>query len=373
MPDPRLEQLARVLVNYSTEVKPGDHVAVVASPLATPLVREIVRQVLRAGAYPYPLMGYDTYIGYFGFDDVFLTEANDDQLEHVSRIESMLRGEFEAMIVLRSRENTRSLAGVDNERRAIRNRAHLPLQDLFRQRSARGELRWCFSLFPTAALAQDAEMSLEDYERFVFAGMYADEPDAAARWRQQRDEQARLVEWLRGRKQVVVRGPNADLRLSIDGRTFVNSCGLFNMPDGEIYTGPVEDSVEGTVRFTYPAVADGIEVDGIELTFERGRVVRATAAKNEAFLLSGLDTDAGSRYLGEWAIGNNARINRFTKDILFDEKIAGSFHLALGAGYPETGSKNHSAIHWDLICDMRQGGQILVDGDLFYDSGKFTV
>jgi aminopeptidase len=373
MPDPRLEQLARVLVNYSTEVKPRDHVAVVASPLATPLVREIVRQVLRAGGYPYPLMGYDTYLGYLGFDDVYLTEANEDQLQHVSRIESMLRGEFEALIFVRSRENTRSLAAVDNERRAMRNRAHLPLQEIFRQRSARGELRWCLGLFPTAALAQDADMSLEDYERFVYAGMYADEPDAAACWRQQRDEQARLIEWLRGRKRVEVHGPNADLRLSIEGRTFVNSCGLSNMPDGEIYTGPVEDSVEGWVRFTYPAVADGVEVDGVELAFERGRVVRASAAKNEAFLLSGLDTDAGSRYLGEWAIGNNARIDRFTKDILFDEKIAGSFHLALGAGFPETGSKNHSAIHWDMICDMRQGGQILVDGDLLYDSGKFNV
>ncbi len=373
MADPRLEQLARVLVNYSTAIKPRDHVAVIASPLATPLVREIVRQVLRAGGYPYPLMGYDTYLGYLGFDDVFLTEANDDQLQHVSRVEAMVRGEFEAMILLRSRENTRSLAGVDNARRVMRARAHAGLMETFLQRSARGEFKWCFSLFPTAALAQDADMSLEDYERFVFGGMYADEPDAAASWRTQRDEQARLIEWLRGRKQIEVRGPNADLRLSVDGRTFINCCGRVNMPDGEIFTGPVEDSVEGWVRFTYPAVADGIEVEGVELTFERGRVVKATATKNQEYLVSQIDTDAGSRYLGEWAIGNNQRINRFTKDILFDEKIAGSFHMALGAGYPDTGSQNHSAIHWDMICDMRQGGQILADGDLFYDSGAFTV
>jgi aminopeptidase len=373
MADPRLEQLARVLVNYSTEIKPRDHVGVIASPLATPLVREIVRQVLRAGGYAYPLLGFDTYPGYFGFDDIFLTEANDDQLQHVSRIERMLRSEFEALIIVRSRENTRSLAGVDNERRAMRNRAHAELQAVFLERGSRRELKWCFTLFPTAALAQDADMSLEDYEKFVFGGMYVDKPDAAAHWRQQRDEQARLIEWLRGRKRIEVHGPNADLRLSVEGRTFVNCCGQVNMPDGEIFTGPVEDSAEGWVRFTYPAIASGVEVDGIELTFERGRVVKASASKNEGFLLSALDTDAGSRYLGEWAIGNNARINRFTKDILFDEKIAGSFHMAVGSGYPETGSKNHSAIHWDMICDMRQGGQILVDGDLFYDSGKFTV
>ncbi|MCJ7677232.1 MAG: aminopeptidase [Anaerolineales bacterium] len=373
MADPRLEQLARVLVNYSTAIKPRDRVGIVGSPLAAPLIRLIVRQVLRAGGYPYPLMGYDSYLAYFGFDDIFLTEASEEQLRHVSSVETMLRGDFEALIILRSRENTRNLANVDDARRVIRNRAYHPLMDVFRQRGARRELKWCGSLFPTLALAQDADMSLEDYEAFVFGGMYVDGPDATARWQAQREEQARLIEWLRGRKRVEVRGPNADLRLSIEGRTFINCCGLLNMPDGEIFTGPVEDSAEGWVRFTYPAIASGIEVDGVELSFERGRVVRATAQKNEAYLLSQIDTDAGARYLGEWAIGTNARIDRFTKDILFDEKLIGSFHMALGFGFPDTGSKNDSAIHWDMICDMRQGGQILVDGDLFYDSGAFTV
>ncbi|MBM3122290.1 MAG: aminopeptidase, partial [Chloroflexi bacterium] len=272
MADPRLEQLASVLVNYSTEVKPKDRVGIVASPLAAPMVRELVRQVLRAGGYPYPLMGYDSYIGYFGFDEIFLSEANDDQLQHVSQIETMLRGEFEALIILRSRENTRSLSNVDDQRRVIRNRAHRALMDVFRQRGARRELKWCLSLFPTAAQAQDADMSLEDYEQFVFRGMYVDGPDAVARWQAQRHEQSRLIDWLRGRKHVEVCGPNASLRLSIEGRSFVNCCGDRNMPDGEIFTGPVEDSVEGWVRFTYPAIASGIEVEGIELTFERGRV-----------------------------------------------------------------------------------------------------
>jgi aminopeptidase len=373
MPDPRLEQLAQVLVNYSTEVKPRDRVGIVGSPLAAPLMREIVRQVLRAGGYPYPLMGYDTYVGFFGFDDVFLTEGNDDQLQHVSQVESMLRGEFEAVIFVRSYENTRSLTHVDNERRAIYNRANTELRATFTRRGASRELKWCGSLFPTPALAQDADMSLEDYERFVYGGMYADEPDAPARWREQRDEQERVIKWLRGRKRIEVRGPNADLRLSIEGRSFVNCCGLLNMPDGEIFTGPVEDSAEGWVRFTYPAISFGVEVEGIELTFEHGRVVKASATKNEGFLLSILDTDAGSRHLGEWAIGTNRRIDRFTKNILFDEKLTGSFHMAVGYGFPQTGSKNQSAIHSDMICDMRQGGQIFADGDLFYDSGKFTV
>lgn len=373
MPDPRLEQLAQVLVNYSTEVRPRDRVGIVASPLAAPLMRELVRHVLRAGGYPYPLMGFETYLGYFGFDDVFLTEANEDQLKHVSQVETLLRAEFEALIILHSNENTRSLSHVDNERRTIRDRANTDLRATFLRRGSTRELKWCVSLYPTLALAQDADMSLEDYERFVYAGMYADEPDAPARWREQRDEQERIIQWLRGRKRIEVRGPNVDLRVSVDGRKFVNCCGQVNMPDGEIFTGPVEDSAEGWVRFTYPAIAYGVEVEGVELTFEKGRVVKASATKNQDFLLSTLDTDAGSRYLGEWAIGTNRRINRFTKDILFDEKIASSIHMALGAGYPDTGSKNASAIHWDMICDMRQGGQILADGDLFYDSGKFTV
>jgi aminopeptidase len=373
MPDPRLEQLAQVLVNYSVEVKPRDRVGIVASPLAVPLMRELVRYTLRAGGYPYPLMGHDTYVGYFGFDDVFLTESNDDQLKHVSQIESMLRGEFEGLIILHSSENTRSLTAVADEKRIIRGRAHADLTATFLRRGSSRELKWCVSLFPTPALAQDADMSLEDYERFVYAGMYADEPDAPARWREQREEQERIIQWLRGRKRIEMRGPNVDLQLSVEGRTFVNCCGQVNMPDGEIFTGPVEDSAEGWVRFTYPAIAFGVEVEGIELTFERGRVVKANATKNESFLLSGLDMDAGSRYLGEWAIGTNRRINRFTKDILFDEKISGSIHMAVGAGYPDTGSKNQSSIHWDMICDMRQGGQIFADGDLFYDSGKFTV
>jgi aminopeptidase len=373
MADPRVEQLAQVLVNYSTEIKPRDRVGILGSPQARPLMRELVRKVLHAGGYPYPLMGYDTYAGYFGFDDVFLTEANEDQLNHVSQVERLLRSEFESVIFISSKENTRSLSNVDNRKRAIRDRANAELRAIFRRRGASRELKWCGTLFPTPALAQDADMSLEDYERFVYGGMYVDEPDAPARWREQRDEQERIIEWLRGRKRIEVRGPNVDLRLSVEGRTFINCCGQLNMPDGEIFTGPVEDSMEGWVRFTYPAVAYGMEVEGIELTLERGRVAKATAAKNEAFLLSMLDTDAGSRYVGEWAIGTNRRIDRFTKDILFDEKIAGSFHMAVGFGFPETGSKNDSGIHWDLICDMRQGGQIFADGDQFYDSGKFTV
>jgi aminopeptidase len=177
---------------------------------------------------------------------------------------------------------------------------------------------------------------------------------------------------MKGKSQVILRGPNVELTLSVKGRTFMNSFGTFNLPDGEIYTGPVEDSVDGWVKFTYPANYGGVSVEGAELTFSKGRVQKAKASKNQDYLLKTLEVDAGSRYLGEFAIGTNFDIQRFTGQILFDEKIGGSFHMALGAGYPETGSKNKSSIHWDMICDMRTDSEILVDGEVFYKNGQFV-
>ena len=198
-------------------------------------------------------------------------------------------------------------------------------------------------------------------------------PDPIKCWQEVHDRQQRLVEWLKGKRQVVVHGPNSDLTLSIAGRTFINCDGKENMPDGEIFTGPVENSVNGWVRFTYPAISGGREVEGVEFEFKDGKVIAARAKKNEDYLISQLDSDAGSRYLGEFAIGTNYGIRRFTKSILYDEKIGGSFHMAVGAGFPETGSLNESSIHWDFICDMRDNSEILVDGELFYKNGEFQV
>jgi aminopeptidase len=243
----------------------------------------------------------------------------------------------------------------------------------YQERSATRDLRWVLSMYPTAAYAQDAEMSLEEFADYVFSTTYADSKDPIGAWQRIHDEQQKLVDWLKGKKKLEVKGPNVDLELSIDGRDFINSDGERNMPSGEIYTSPIEDSTEGWVRFSYPAIRQAREVDGIELTFEKGRVVKASATKNEDFLRNMLDTDEGARYLGEFAIGTNKRIDRFIKSILFDEKIGGTIHMAVGFGFPEIGGKNVSAIHWDMICDMRDGGQILADGDLIYESGEFKI
>jgi aminopeptidase len=243
----------------------------------------------------------------------------------------------------------------------------------FYERAARKEVRWTLALFPTNAHAQDAEMSLSDYEDFVYNACMPDMDDPVGYWRAVSARQERIIQWLKDRKQVHVIGPETDLKLSIAGRTFINCDCKENVPDGEVFTGPVENSVEGHVYFSYPTIYGGREVTGVRLWFEKGRVVKATAEKNEDFLLQTLDTDEGSRYVGEFAIGTNEGINRFTGEILFDEKIGGSFHMALGEGYPESGSQNHSGLHWDMICDLRQGGEIWVDDELLYKNGKFVI
>jgi len=375
MADQRIKKLAQTLVNYCVEVREKDIVGIVAQPLATPLIQEVVREVLRGGGYPY-LLPYKVplpTLGYEGLDKIFFEEANDDQLKHLNRYWETLNKDFDVRIFILSEFSTQSIKDIDPERIIIHKKANKPIFDTYFERMSSGDLRRVSTLFPTQAYADDAGMSLKDFEDYVYGATFSDTEDPVGEWKKMRAEQQHLVDWLKGKKEVQVRGPHADLSLSIEGRTFINSDGKQNMPSGEIFTGPVEDSVNGWVRFTHPCILTGKEVNGVELHFEDGKVVKASAEKNEDFLLSMLDMDQGSRYLGEFAIGTNLRINRFIKKILYDEKIGGTIHMALGQGYPITGSLNKSAIHWDMICDMRDGGQIIVDDVLFYDSGKFTI
>lgn len=368
MPDPRVVRLAHVLVDYSTHVQPGERVTISASTAAAPLVEAVFERVLERGGHP------QLELGLPGLAAIFLRRANDDQLAYISPNTRTKYEDFECLIALGGETNTRELSGVDPARQAIRREARAPLQETTFRRTAAGQFKWVVSQYPTDANAQDAEMSLRDYEDFVYGACHVDDPaiDPVAYWQGVSAEQQRLADWMKLHDQVAVRGPNVDLTLSVKGRTFINADGQRNMPDGEIFTGPVEESANGWVRFTYPVVAFGREIDGIELKLENGRVVKASARKNEEFLLSALNTDPGARYLGEFAIGTNFGIKRFTKTILFDEKLGGSFHMALGAGYPDTGSKNKSGLHWDMICDMREG-EIRVDGELFYQGGAFKV
>ncbi len=367
MSDPRVKKLARVLVDHSARIQPGDRVLLEATFAAEPLVRELYALILQRGGHPHPLFTFPEQ------EKIFYTYADESQLDFVPAFMQLAYEQFESRIRIHSAMDTRTLSGVDPQRQSRRQRATSKILEAQMRRGAAGEFKWVTTLFPTEAYAREAGMSMKDYEDFVFQANFTELDDPVAAWKQIEREQARIVSWLQGRDKVEVHGPNVDLRLSIKDRVFMNSSGRFNMPDGEVYTGPVEDSVEGWVRFTYPAIYGGRVVEGVQLRFEQGRVVEASATRNEAFLLQMLDSDPGARYLGEFAVGTNFQIDRFVGHILFDEKIGGTFHMALGAGYPETGSHNKSVIHWDMICDLRTDSEIRVDGDLLYRNGQFVI
>lgn len=367
MLDPRVSKLADLIINYSVAVKPGQKVLLHGHAIAQPLLIEMYKRVLLNGAHPFLLPILD------GQDYTFLKYANDEQLAYIQEPYRMFFDDFDARVRLICDTNTREMNNIDPIKMQKRARAYGPLMDTMLDRAAKGEYRWAATLYPTQAHAMEADMSLEEYEDFVYSACLPDMDDPVGYWRKVSAEQDKLIAWLKGKKTVHVTGKETDLRLSIEGRPFINCDCKENIPDGEIFTSPVEDSIEGHVYYSYPAIMNGHEVQGIRLWFEKGKVVKATAEKNEEFLNKTLDTDEGARFVGEWAIGTNYGITQFTHEILFDEKIGGSFHMAVGDGFPESGGHNHSSIHWDMICDMRDGGEIWVDDTLFYKNGKFVV
>ena len=281
--------------------------------------------------------------------DELLDAFPPQELAEMERIDAYLR--------IDAPENTRALADVDPAVLTRAARARSPIQE------ARMGKRWCGTLWPTPALAQEAGMSDDDYAAFVNGALFLDRPDPVAAWRELSDRQAKLVERLSGAREIRIEADGTDLRLRVEGRTWINSDGRRNMPSGEVFTGPLEDSANGTIRFTIPSSPRGVLVEDVTVTFEDGKVVSATAARGQGYLDAALATDPGARFLGELGIGTNAGIDRATGSILLDEKMAGTVHLALGRSYPETGGRNVSALHWDLICDLRAGGRLTADGD----------
>ena len=366
---PRIQKFAQILVNHSAEIVPGDRVLIEASTAAEPLVKAVMAEILDRGGHPHLQLSFP------GQEKIFFEHAGDAQLDFTPTFVKLAYDEFESRIRIHSETDLHALANVDPSKQSRRQQAMAPILRAQMWRGAEKNFKWVTTLFPTEAYAEAAGMSLEAYQNFVYRACFADDEtdDPVARWSEFKTRQADYIKRIEGHDRVEVRGPNVDLVLSIKGRRFRNSYGRHNMPDGEIYTGPVEDSVNGWVRFTYPAIIQGRMVEGVELTFKKGKVIKATAKKNEDFLLEMLEVDSGAKYVGEWAVGTNFNIDRFTGHILFDEKIGGSFHMALGAGYPETGSVNRSIIHWDMICDMRTDSVIMVDGELVYRNGEFVV
>jgi aminopeptidase len=367
MRDPRIDSLATILVGYSTKVGVGETCVIEGSTSSEPLVAAVYEQVLEAGGNPIVAMSFE------GQSVSYFENASDEQLEWISPLSEWAAEESDCRIAIGADTNTRQLSGIDPARQTKRQGATRPLMEKTMKRAAEGEHRWVYTLYPTNAYASDAEMSLREFEDFYFGACLADDGDPLGAWKRASEECHRLAEWIEGRSEVHVTAPGTDIRLGIEGRTFIPCDGEHNMPDGEFFTGPIEDSVEGEVSFHLPAVIGGREVTGVRFKFESGKVIDASAERGEEYLISLLDTDEGSRRLGELGIGTNYGIDRGTRDVLLDEKIGGTVHMAVGASYPESGGTNESAVHTDLVCDLRRGGRLEVDGELFQEDGKFKV
>jgi len=362
MTDDRVKRLARVLVRYSRGVKRGQKVLIAGPTAAEALALEVGREVLRAGGHPMYRMTPD------GAAEVLYAEAEKAQLAFLPRSALATAREADHSISIMGETNTKALSQVDPKKQAVTEKARRRISDIVLKRN-----EWTLTLFPTAAYAQDAGMGLEEFEDFAFAAMRVDGRDPVAEWKKAKAFQARVLRRLRGARRIRIVAEDTDLVLSVKGRKFISCYGSHNMPDGEIFTGPVETSAEGHIRYTYPVCYRGKEVEDVRLEFEKGRVVKATAAKNEKFLRQMIGMDAGARRVGELGIGTNFGITRFIKNILFDEKIGGTVHLALGRSYAETGGRNRSALHWDMICDLRRGGRMEVDGRVIQANGKFRL
>jgi aminopeptidase len=365
--DPRVEKMANVLVNYCVGVKAGDWVVVQSTHLGLPLVTECVRAVLQAGGHP------STLLTAAELSEAKFLYGSDEQIGYIDPMLKLMSDEVDVSIAIMAPENTRATAGIDPAKLAVQGKAMEPLGETFMKRTADGTLRWTGCAYPTQAAAQDAGMSLRQYEDFVYGAGLLGEADPVAEWKAQGERQQRIADWLSTKREVRITGPDTDLTVGIEGRNWLNDDGHLNFPGGEVYTGPVETATEGTIRFTYPGLYQGREVGGIRLQFKAGRVVDASAASDEAFLIQMLDMDEGARSLGEFAVGLNSGIQQFTKNTLFDEKIGGTLHMALGRAYPESGGKNISAIHWDIVYDLRQGAEVRVDGELFSQDGKIVI
>lgn len=366
MRDARLDKLADVLVSYSTAVKKGDLCRISGDIVGLPLIEAIYERVIKAGGNPFVQLSSEA------MGDAFYRHATDEQLAYVSPLTMHMVEKIDVSFSLWGNENTKSATNVDPKKQQLTGQARKPFLKRFLERAAKEELRWVGTQWPGPSAAQDAEMSTHEYEDFVFKAGLLHLPDPVAAWKKISETQQRLVDFLDGAKEVRIVGKDTDLRLGVAGRKWVNCCGHENFPDGEVFTGPIEDATEGTIRYSFPAVHHGRECHDIQLVFKAGKVVDVRASKGQDFLIAMLDQDPGARILGELAIGTNYAIQQYTRNTLFDEKIGGTMHAALGQAYPETGGKNESGLHWDMVCDLRAPGcRIEVDGKTILEAGRF--
>jgi aminopeptidase len=365
MVDERVSKLAQLTVEYSLGIKKGDLVAVSAPAFAEPLILELTREILKAGGHPF------TRIYIPRTQELFFKYAQNHHLDYVNPLALDIINKADRYIVIYSSDNRKALTNVDPAKQARSAKAQTEVQKAFTARLKQG---WYALIpYPSASLAQEGNMGTEEYEEFVYGACLVDKPNPVKLWKELSKKQAKITNYLNTRNFIRFESDDVDLTAKVTGRNWVNADGHLNMPDGEVFTSPIEDSVEGTIRFSYPGIFMGKEVEDISLTFEKGVVTKATAAKGQDLLDQILGIDEGAKRLGEIAIGTNPGITKFTKNILFDEKLTGTIHCALGNGFEESGGKNESAIHWDILADMTKSGKIFADDELFYKNGKFLM
>jgi aminopeptidase len=362
--------MAQVITYYSLEVKSGDLVWMTGEMGGLFLMEALYEELIKAGAH------VSTSLNPAGWDEIFFKYASAEQLSFTNPFSLHQASLCNKRIRVIGPSNTRGLSQVEPQKQALASKANQPILSKVFSRSAAGELDWIVTLCPTTAGAQEGSMGIYAYEDFVFSAAHLDEENPVAFMQQMEQKQQKIIDFLKDKKELNFKTPHGtDLKVNIEGMTWRNCCGKRNYPDGEVFTGPnlnaPDGGVNGVVNYTFPAIWQNQVVENVKLTFEKGKVVEATATRNETFLKAMLAQDEGASRLGEIAIGTNYKIKSFTQNILFDEKIGGTFHAALGMGYPETGNNNQSALHWDMICDLREGGTIAADGQVFSKEGAF--
>lgn len=365
MGDIRLNKLANLLVNYSTKIKKGDFVFISCNDVAKPWVVEVAKEAIKAGAHvEYSLDSEDV-------NETILKNSNEEQLLEGSHLNKNMLSKADVWLTAWGTRNTEMNSNVDPKKLQLKSRGAASWRKIYSERMGDGSLRWCGTQFPTYADAQEASMSLNEYEDFVYGAGLLDMEDPVSEWKKISAYQDRWVKYLNTKKELHFLSEDTDIKVKVEGRKWINCDGKANFPDGEIFTSPIENGIDGYITFSFPGIYMGKEIEGIRLEIAEGKVVKATAQKGEELLKMLIETDEGASYFGEVAIGTNYGIKKFTKNMLFDEKIGGTIHMAIGDSDPEAGGLNRSSIHWDMLCDMRNGGKIYADGELFYENGQF--
>lgn len=362
------DKYAEVLVDYSVDVQKGDLVQIRATSVyAKDLVKAVFKRVLKRGGYPLVRTSIED------MSDTFIKLASDEQLDYVDPITKLEYEKVDKFISIGAPMNTKTMARANMAKLARRGKATKALSELLMKRSADGSAKWVIADVPTHALAQEAKMSFDEYSEFLFKSCYLDLDDPVAKLKELDEKQTKWANYLNNVKKVRIVGEKTDITFGVEGRKWISCSGLNNYPDGEVFTSPVEDAVNGEIYFDFPQIYRGNEANGVHLTIENGKVVKVVAEKGEDYVNAMFDMDEGSRGIGEIAIGTNDEIQDITGNILFDEKIGGSIHMAIGASYPETGGKNVSGLHWDMIKGMKKDGKIYADDILIYENGKFII